>query len=193
MSIIDKRFQELIDLIPRFKKQSENSITAASKMIVSAFKGGNKILICGNGGSAADSQHFAAEFVNAFSRSITRPGLPALALTTDSSVMTSIGNDFSFENIFSRQVQAYSKPGDILIVLTTSGSSVNCINAVLEAKKLGVPTIAFTRTDATISQIVDLTIPVPSTNTQHIQECHILAYHLITELVENELFEGSNS
>ena len=193
MSIIDERFQELIDLIPRFKKQSENSITAASKMIVSAFKGGNKILICGNGGSAADSQHFAAEFVNAFSRSITRPGLPALALTTDSSVMTSIGNDFSFDNVFSRQVQAYSKPGDILIVLTTSGSSVNCINAVLEAKKLGVPTIAFTRTDATISQFVDLTIPVPSTNTQHIQECHILAYHVITELVEKELFEGVES
>ena len=193
MSIIDERFQELIDLIPRFKKQSEDSITAASKMIVSAFKSGNKILICGNGGSAADSQHFAAEFVNAFSRSITRPGLPALALTTDSSVMTSIGNDFSFDNVFSRQVQAYSKPGDILIVLTTSGSSVNCINAVLEAKKLGVPTIAFTRTDATISQFVDLPIPVPSTNTQHIQECHILAYHVITELVEKELFEGANS
>lgn len=193
MSIIDERFQELIDLIPRFKKQSENSITAVSKMIVSAFKSGNKILICGNGGSAADSQHFAAEFVNAFSRSIIRPGLPALALTTDSSVMTSIGNDFSFDNVFSRQVQAYSKPGDILIVLTTSGSSVNCINAVLEAKKLGVPTIAFTRTDATISQFVDLTIPVPSTNTQHIQECHILAYHVITELVEKELFEGVES
>ena len=193
MSTIDERFQELIDLIPRFKKQSENAITAVSKMIVSAFKSGNKILICGNGGSAADSQHFAAEFVNAFSRSITRPGLPALALTTDSSVMTSNGNDFSFDNVFSRQVQAYSKPGDILIVLTTSGSSVNCINAVLEAKKLGVPTIAFTRTDATISQFVDLTIPVPSTNTQHIQECHILAYHVITELVEKELFEGVES
>ena len=193
MSLINERFQELIDLIPQFKKQSEDSITAASKMIVSAFKSGNKILICGNGGSAADSQHFAAEFVNAFSRSITRPGLPALALTTDSSVMTSIGNDFSFDNVFSRQVQAYSKPGDVLIVLTTSGSSINCINAVLEAKKLGVPTIALTRTDATISQFVDLTILVPSANTQHIQECHILAYHVITELVEKELFEGAES
>ena len=193
MSLINERFQELIDLIPQFKKQSEDSITAATKMIVSAFKSGNKILICGNGGSAADSQHFAAEFVNAFSRNITRPGLPALALTTDSSVMTSIGNDFSFDNVFSRQVQAYSKPGDVLIVLTTSGSSINCINAVLEAKKLGVPTIAFTRTDATISQFVDLTILVPSTNTQHIQECHILAYHVITELVEKELFEGAES
>jgi D-sedoheptulose 7-phosphate isomerase len=193
MSIIDERFQELIDLIPRFKKQSENSIPAASKMIVSAFKNGNKILICGNGGSAADSQHFAAEFVNAFSRSITRKGLPALALTTDSSVMTSIGNDFAFENIFSRQVQAYSKPGDILIVLTTSGSSVNCINAILEAKQSGVLCIAFTRTEAKVSKLVDLTIEVPSKNTQHIQECHILAYHVITELVEKALFEGDKS
>ena len=193
MSIIKERFQELIELIPDFMATSENSIKEASVMIAKAFRDGNKVLLCGNGGSAADSQHFAAEFVNAFSRSITRPGLPALALTTDSSVMTSIGNDFSFDNVFSRQVQAYSKPGDILIVLTTSGSSVNCNNAVLEAKKLGVRTIAFTRTEATISQYVDLTIPVPSTNTQHIQECHILAYHVITELVEKELFEGANS
>ena len=193
MSIIDERFHELIDLIPRFKEQSENTITVASKMIVSAFKSGNKILICGNGGSAADSQHFAAEFVNAFSRSITRKGLPALALTTDSSVMTSIGNDFAFENIFSRQVEAYSKPGDILIVLTTSGSSLNCINAILEAKRSGVLCIALTRTEARVSEFVDLTIEVPSKNTQHIQECHILAYHVITELVEKELFEGAES
>lgn len=193
MSIIDERFQELIDLIPQFKKQSENSIRAASNMIVSAFNNGNRILICGNGGSAADSQHFAAEFVNTFSRSIIRKGLPAQALTTDFSLMTSIGNDFAFENIFSRQVQAYSKPGDILIVLTTSGSSVNCINAILEAKQSGVLCIAFTRAEAKVSELVDLTIEVPSKNTQHIQECHILAYHVITELVEKELFEGEES
>ena len=193
MSVIHERFQELIDLIPQFKNQSEGAISTASKMIVGAFKSGNKILICGNGGSAADSQHFAAEFVNAFSRSITRKGLPALALTTDSSVMTSIGNDFAFEHIFSRQVQAYSKPGDVLIVLTTSGSSLNCINAILEAKELGIQCIALTRTEAKVSQFVDLAIEVPSKNTQHIQECHILAYHVITELVEKELFEGAES
>lgn len=192
MSIVDMRFQELIDLIPHFQKISKTSITEASKMMAVAFRNENKILVCGNGGSAADSQHFAAEFVNAFSRTITRRGLPALALTTDTSIMTAIANDFSFENIFSRQVQAYSKPGDILVVLTTSGSSTNCINAVLEAKKLGVLCIAFTRTDAKISQFVDLTIEVPSENTQHIQECHILAYHVITELVEKDLFEGAN-
>ena len=107
MSIIKERFQELIELIPNFMATSENSIKEASVMIAKAFRDGNKVLLCGNGGSAADSQHFAAEFVNAFSRSITRPGLPALALTTDTSVMTSIGNDFSFDNVFSRQVQAY--------------------------------------------------------------------------------------
>jgi len=193
MSIIDERFKELIDLIPQFKKQSKKSIISASKMIAGAFKSGNKILICGNGGSAADSQHFAAEFVNAFSRNITREGLPALALTTDSSVITSIGNDFGFENIFSRQVMAYSKPGDILIVLTTSGLSENCINAILEARKLDVLCIALTSSKAKVSEIVDLTIEVPSKNTQHIQECHILAYHIITELVEEELFGGLDS
>ena len=193
MSVIHQRFQELIELIPQFKNQSEGAISTASKMIVGAFKSGNKILICGNGGSAADSQHFAAEFVNAFSRSITRKGLPALALTTDSSVMTSIGNDFAFEHIFSRQVQAYSKPGDVLIVLTTSGSSLNCLNAILEAKELGIQCIALTRTESKVSQFVDLAIEVPSKNTQHIQECHILAYHVITELVEKELFEGAES
>jgi D-sedoheptulose 7-phosphate isomerase len=190
MSIIDERFQELVDLIPQFKKESKESIAEASKMMAVAFKNNNKILICGNGGSAADSQHFAAEFVNAFSRDITRGALPALALTTDTSVITSIANDFSFENIFSRQVQAYSNPGDILVVLTTSGSSINCINAVLEAKKVGVLCIALTRTEAEISHLVDLTIEVPSNNTQHIQECHILAYHVITELVEKVLFGG---
>jgi len=193
MSIIDERFQELNDLIPLFQKKSKKSITEASKMIGVAFRNENKVLICGNGGSAADSQHFAAEFVNAFSKKIARRGLPALALTTDTSVMTSIGNDFSFENIFSRQVQAYSRPGDVLVVLTTSGSSANCINAVLEAKRLGVLCIAFTRTEGKISQLVDLAIEVPSENTQHIQECHMLAYHVITELVEKDLFEGVDS
>lgn len=193
MSIMDERFQELIDLIPRLKKQSENSIATASHMIAGAFKNRNRILICGNGGSSADSQHFAAEFVNAFSRSITRKGLPELALSTDSSVMTSIGNDFTFEDIFSRLVQAYSKPGDILTALTTSGSSLNCIKAILEAKQAGVLWIAFTRRQVKVSEFVDSTIEAPSRNTQHIQDCHILAHCVVTELVESELFEGAES
>jgi D-sedoheptulose 7-phosphate isomerase len=149
---------------------------------------GNKVLICGNGGSAADSQHFAAEFVNAFSRDLDRKALPAIALSTDSSILTSIANDFDFENIFSRQVAAYGKPGDVLVTLTTSGNSKNCVNAVQIAKTLQMTSIVFTKKSAYISSFADIAIEVPSQNTQHIQECHILAYHVITELVEDKLF-----
>lgn len=193
MNIVSKRFDELADLIPNFKKACETPIVAAANKISETFANGNKILICGNGGSAADSQHFAAEFVNAFSRSISRKGLPAIALTTDSSVLTAISNDFSYEDIFARQVQALSTPGDILIVFTTSGTSKNCIKAVREASDCGVQTIAFTRSGAEISNLVNLSIEVPSINTQHIQECHILAYHVVAEMVEKTLFEGVDS
>jgi D-sedoheptulose 7-phosphate isomerase len=147
-------------------------------------------MICGNGGSAADSQHFAAEFVNAFSKDLQRKSLSAIALTTDTSVLTSISNDFDFVNIFARQVEAHSRPGDVLIVLTTSGSSKNCIKAVEQAKNYGLKSIAFTRTGGKISELSDICVQVPSDNTQHIQECHMLAYHVITEIVEEKLFRG---
>jgi len=191
MSIIKKRFSELIELLPQFEALSERAILDAAELIAETFAKGNKVLICGNGGSAADSQHFAAEFVNAFSRDISRKGLPAIALTTDTSVITSIANDFSFDNIFARQVQSYSNPGDVLIAFTTSGTSKNCVNAVLEARQCLVKSIVFTRTDSFISKISDMTVEVPSTNTQHIQECHILAYHIMTEIVETKLFKGA--
>ena len=191
MTVIDTRFDELLNLIPSFKKVSQSSITEAANLISKSFTNGNKILVCGNGGSAADSQHFAAEFVNVFSRSIDRDGLPAIALTTDSSVLTSIANDFAFENTFARQVQALARSGDILIVFTTSGSSINCINAVQAAISKGIKTIAFTRTNSEISKLANLTVEVPSENTQHIQECHLLAYHVVAELVEIILFGSS--
>ena len=182
------RFQELSNLIPEFELQAARAISTAADVIALAFKNGKKVLICGNGGSAADSQHFAAEFVNVFSRDLERKALPALALSTDSSILTSIANDFQFENIFSRQVEAYGQPGDILITLTTSGSSKNCLAAINMAKSLGLTTIAFTRSRGQISSLAEISIEVPSENTQHIQECHMLAYHVITELVEDTLF-----
>jgi len=188
---IEMRFDELVTLLPKFKLHAEKTIEEAALLISNAFKKGNKILICGNGGSAADSQHFAAEFVNAFSKEIKRKALPAIALSTDTSIITAIANDFTFDNVFSRQVEAYATPGDVLVVFTTSGSSINCINAVASAKVLGVTSIAFTQESAEISNLVDLCIEVPSVNTQHIQECHMLAYHVITELVENNLFGDS--
>jgi len=190
MSKVSARFQELVTLIPQFELQAKDSILRAAESIYSSFLAGNKILICGNGGSAADSQHFAAEFVNAFSRDLDRKALPAIALSTDSSILTSIANDFDFENIFSRQVAAYGKPGDVLVTLTTSGSSKNCISAVEMAKTLELTNIVFTKENAHISSAADIAIEVPSQNTQHIQECHMLAYHVITELVEDKLFRG---
>jgi D-sedoheptulose 7-phosphate isomerase len=190
MSKVSARFQELVTLIPQFELQAKDSILRAADSIYSTFLAGNKILICGNGGSAADSQHFAAEFVNAFSRDLDRKALPAIALSTDSSILTSIANDFDFENIFSRQVAAYGKPGDVLVTLTTSGSSKNCISAVEMAKTLRLTNIVFTKENAHISSAADIAIEVPSQNTQHIQECHMLAYHVITELVEDKLFRG---
>ena len=190
MSILNNRFKELADLIPLFEIESGAKIEAAANLIVETFKKNSKVMICGNGGSAADSQHFAAEFVNAFSKDLQRKSLSAIALTTDTSVLTSVSNDFDFINIFARQVEAHSRPGDVLIVLTTSGSSKNCIKAVEQAKNYGIKSIAFTQSGGKISELSDICIQVPSDNTQHIQECHMLAYHVITEIVEEKLFRG---
>ena len=188
MGKLEIRFQELTDLIPRFEAHASSAINATANMLVAAFKGGKKVLICGNGGSAADSQHFAAEFVNAFSRDLDRKALPAISLTTDTSILTSIANDFEFENVYSRQVEAYGLPGDVLIVLTTSGASKNCLKAIDIANSMGLTTITFTKEKGQVSTQAQISIEVPSQNTQHIQECHMLAYHVITELVEDALF-----
>lgn len=188
MGTLDDRFNELANLIPVFRIHAEKSITAAAEVITQAFANSKKVLICGNGGSAADSQHFAAEFVNAFSRDLDRRALPAIALSTDTSILTSIANDFQFDNVFSRQVEAYGQSGDVLIALTTSGSSRNCLNAIKVGHSRGLKTISFTKEGSQISRLAQISIEVPSENTQHIQECHILAYHVITELVEDDLF-----
>jgi D-sedoheptulose 7-phosphate isomerase len=188
MDVITLRFNELLELMPIFKNNSKESIVATAMSIAKAFESGRKILICGNGGSAADSQHFAAEFVNIFSKEINRRALPAMALSTDTSIITAIANDSSYDQVFARQVEAYAEPGDVVIAFTTSGTSQNCINAVVSARAKGAKTIAFTCVNADISKLVEISVEVPSTDTQHIQECHIIAYHIIAELVENQLF-----
>lgn len=192
METISNRFNELAKLLPDFKNLAEDAISESANQISSAFEKGNKLLICGNGGSAADSQHFAAEFVNAFSRDLNRKALPAIALSTDTSILTSIANDFEFQSIFSRQVGAYGKPGDVLVALTTSGESKNCLLAVDIANSLDMITIAFTKENALICEAAKISIQVPSQNTQHIQECHMLAYHVIAELVEDRMFRKEN-
>lgn len=186
--LIDERIQEIKDLLPNFAKDCSKSLSDAAQLVAEAFSLGSKVLICGNGGSAADAQHIAAEFVSSFSRDIFRKALPAIALTVDTSIITAYGNDFNFDDIFARQVEAYGLKGDVLIALTTSGSSKNCISAVKEAKNKGLKTIAFTRTSGVICKEVDVAIEIPSINTQHIQECHIIGYHILAEIVENLLF-----
>ena len=183
------RINELQQVLHSLALTCESQIMQASTMLGRAISAGNKILICGNGGSAADSQHFATELVSSFSRDISRAAISAIALTTDTSVLTAYSNDFTFEKVFERQVQAHGRLGDVLILITTSGSSVNCILAAQEAKKLSMNTIALTRSAAEISNHVDVAIEVPSENTQHIQECHMVIYHIIAELLEKSLPE----
>ena len=186
--LIEARFSNSIECLQDFSKDSVLSLIEAKSLILTSFRNNGKILICGNGGSAADSQHLAAEFVSAFSRDLVRPGMPAIALTVDTSIITAFSNDFGFANVFARQVQALGNASDVLIVFTTSGNSENCVKAVEQARAIGMKSIAFTRSSAEISKSVTLSLEVPSTNTQHIQESHIVAYHILIELIENSLY-----
>ena len=133
-AVTQQRITEVLDLVQRFSLSASGKIVEVSTAIARAFESGNKILICGNGGSAADSQHFAAEFVSSFSKLIKRQGLPAIALTVDTSILTAFSNDYGFEGVFARQVEAYGGKDDILIVLTTSGTSKNCKMASIIGK-----------------------------------------------------------
>lgn len=193
LEIVQKRIYELSDLLRVFESECTASLLAASELLTNVFRDGSKVLICGNGGSAADSQHFAAELVSAFSRDIERPALSAIALSVDTSILTAYSNDFGFDKVFARQVEAHGRRGDILIAITTSGSSKNCLEAVAAAKKIGMKTIAMTSKSGLICRETDLAIEVPSTNTQHIQECHIMSYHIMSELIEKALHGGIKS
>jgi len=164
------------------------SIARAAEMIAGVFLSSGKLLLCGNGGSAADCQHMAAEFVGRFSRDLDRRALPAIALTTDTSFLTAFGNDSGFEGIFERQVEALGSPGDVLIAISTSGNSPNVIRAVEAARKRRMSTIALTGNVGRLSAMADVPIAVPSTDTQYIQEAHLAVEHILCELVEFILF-----
>jgi D-sedoheptulose 7-phosphate isomerase len=158
-----------------------------SEILVHALKQGNKVLIFGNGGSAADAQHIAAEFVGRFA--FDRPALPALALSVNSSCVTAIGNDYGFDLVFSRQLEALARPGDVAIGISTSGNSPNVIKAMSTARKMELHTVALTgAAGGGIKGNVDHCICVPSNDTPRIQEGHILVGHIISELVELEMF-----
>ncbi len=165
-------------------------IVQAAELLAEHLHQGHKILVCGNGGSAADAQHFAAELVNRFE--IERPGLPAIALTTDSSALTSIANDYAFEAVFARQVRALGRPGDVLLAISTSGNSPNILIAIAAARELGLSTVALTGRDggrmAGALGEGDIELRVNATVTARIQEVHILMIHCLCDLVDARLF-----
>ena len=170
----------------RFIKNNVPLILKGADMLVTCISSGHKILIFGNGGSAADAQHIAAEFVNRFQ--IERPPLAAIALTTDTSIITSIGNDYNFDDIFSKQINALGKKDDIAIGLSTSGSSKNVIQAIHAAGKIGMFTIGLAGRGGELAQCVDLVFAVESDITARIQESHIILGHILCDLVERILF-----
>lgn len=164
-----------------------NTISDSAQICIQAFKSGGKILLAGNGGSAADAQHIAGELVNRFY--FNRPGLPAMALTTDSSVITSISNDYGFDMVFSRQLKTHGVKGDIFIAISTSGSSPNILNALNTAREAGLVTIGLTGTKGSeMTKYCDKCIIVPSEETPRIQEAHILIGHILCSVIEKELF-----
>lgn len=176
-----------------FVKESVDDILRLTDWIREVFEDGGKLLLFGNGGSAADAQHLAAEFVNRFL--INRRPLPALALTTDTSVLTSIANDFSYELIFAKQIQALGKPEDLALGISTSGNSPNVIKAMLAARDIGMKTVALTggtaRPGGDLAAVCDLVLNVPSDSTPHIQEAHLWVEHLLCEIVEKQMFAAS--
>jgi D-sedoheptulose 7-phosphate isomerase len=189
---IIKIFRESNQTKENFVNENLTSVVAVIEAVTTALKEGNKILFFGNGGSAADAQHLAAEFVNRFV--IERPPLPAIALTTDTSVITSIANDYDFADIFSKQIRAIGQKGDIAWGMSTSGTSLNVVKGLEMARKIGMVTVGLTGRDGgDIARIADHALNVSSTSTPRIQEVHITVGHVICEMVDYKLFQRPNS
>lgn len=187
---VTEAFAASIDLKRLTLETQAPVIVAIAELIVATFQRGGKVLLCGNGGSAADAQHIAAEFVSRFRRE--RRGLPAIALTTDTSILTAIGNDYGFERVFARQVEALGQPGDTVIGISTSGASPNIIAAMRAAREGGMATVGLTgAAGGSLVHHVDVCLRVPSHNTARIQEVHITVAHAICEIVERTLFAST--
>ena len=166
-----------------------DDIIKASEIIVDCIRSGSKLMLCGNGGSAADAQHIATEFMVRLSHDVKRPAIGAIAITTDSSNITAGGNDIGFENIFSRNVEGIGRKGDVLIGISTSGNSVNVLNALDKAKEIGIKTICFLGGNGgKMKDKCNIPIIVPSSNVQRIQETHIVIGHILCEITEREIF-----
>jgi D-sedoheptulose 7-phosphate isomerase len=191
-TIVDRSFEESIEAKRRCMERNQESLIRAATMIVDAFNNENKLMLFGNGGSAADAQHIAAEFVNKFM--IERPPLPAMALTTDTSILTSVGNDYTFDDVFSKQIKALGMEGDVAWGMSTSGNSVNVVEALIVARERGLRTIGMTGANTgKMAEVAQVLLRVDAENIARIQECHITMAHIICELVDYQLFQRLSS
>ena len=183
---IKNEFTSHLETINKVIETMEENLQKASELAVETLKNGNKILICGNGGSAADAQHIAAELTGRYKTE--RRGLPGIALTTDTSALTAIGNDYGYDRVFDRQVESLANKGDLIIGISTSGNSKNVINALNVGKELGCKTLGLTGRDGgAMNDICDINLVIPSNDTPRIQEMHILFGHTICQIIDDEL------
>ncbi len=188
-SLASETIEMHLEVVRRFREECVATIAEMAETVVACLRGGNKVCFFGNGGSAADAQHFAAEFVVRFARQ--RPSLPAIAFTTDTSILTACANDFGYDEVFARQVEGLCVPGDVAVGLSTSGNSPNVVRGLAAARKKGVTTFAFTgENGGACNEFADLTLFVPSRVTARIQECHLLAGHIICDHGEAALAEA---
>ncbi|MGA7933709.1 MAG: SIS domain-containing protein [Kovacikia sp.] len=189
-SQVQTHLLESAEVKRQISQHCTDSILLTAQILAETFRVGGKVLLCGNGGSAADCQHMAGELVNYLTKDFRRPGLPAIALTTDSSLFSAIANDCGLEHVFERQVQTLGRPGDALIAISTSGNSINIIRAVEAAQALDMRTIGLTGNGGgKLANLAAVVIAVPSSHTQYIQEGHLAIEHILCELVERHLFE----
>jgi D-sedoheptulose 7-phosphate isomerase len=187
-SEIEKALNESIGVKSEVLSNSVETIARIATMAVDALRDGHSLYFMGNGGSAADAQHISGELVGRYKKD--RKSLPVLALTTDTSVLTAISNDFGYDYCFEKQIEAFARKGDVVFGLSTSGNATNVINALKLAGKIGAKTIGFTGRDGgMIKDIVDVCLMVPSSDTPRIQECHITIGHILCSIIENELFD----
>ena len=180
---------ETAETVTRVREECVDDIASAASLLVTSLKGGGKILICGNGGSAADAQHLATEFVSTLTIDNPRPSIPAIALTTDTSLLTAIANDFGPDGVFERQVESLGRRGDVLIAISTSGNSANVIRAAERAQEQRLRVVALTGSSGgKLAPLADVAIRVPSAVTAHVQECHLAVEQLLASLVEDALY-----
>jgi D-sedoheptulose 7-phosphate isomerase len=192
LRVINREIEESIATKQALKTELINEIAEAGTVIVTSLRAGGKLIAFGNGGSAADAQHIAAEFVGRYRAE--RQALAAIALTTDSSALTAIGNDYGFEEIFSRQLEAIGKPGDVVLALSTSGNSSNVLRAIESARKLGMATIGLSgKSGGKMLGLVDICLCVPSGSTPRIQEAHALIIHVLSGIVESAFIAASGT